>query len=139
MTRTDCTPCGTPFAQIVRRLRRLHRDVHRPAFPDDLVGATLDRVDQGGIEPRTLEVDAAALGAQVKGQRVALGKRQAGRGQQVLAAVLLHVIAPALRIDASVHLVARRGLGDPGGSTAPSSASRTSTTATSSRVPVSCG
>jgi hypothetical protein len=86
----------------------------------------------------TGKIDAAAFGTEVERQRLPASDRDAGRRQKMLAAVLLHVVAPAFGVDRSLHVFV-------GGRTLQAMQDAivvglgTSRTGSPPSVPVSCG
>ncbi|MFI4946225.1 MAG: alanine--tRNA ligase-related protein, partial [Burkholderiales bacterium] len=70
--------------------------------PHDVVGVRLGRPgDVLAVE--AVQVDRGVGAAEVKGHGLGLSHLDEGPGQQVLAVMLLHVVAPALRVDPAVH------------------------------------
>ncbi len=82
--------------------RREHRHPHGTRFPHHLVGAALRRA-RLLLADEAVEVDGRDLAAEVEGDRLGLGDLDERLRQQVLAVVLLHVVAPAVRVDDPVH------------------------------------
>jgi hypothetical protein len=80
----------------------------RARVPDDRVAAGLGSAD-GVLAHLAVQVDGGHLGAEVEAQGGRGCRLHEGPGEEVLAVVLLHVVAPPLGVDAAAHGGRRQG------------------------------
>ena len=79
-------------------------DPHRARLPGDLVRPALGRAGLV-LAHEAVEVDRRRLAAEVEGDRLGAGDFDERPREQVLAVVLLHVVAPPLGVHPAVHAV----------------------------------
>ena len=96
---------GRP-AQVQVRAGLLAGDPDRAVLEDQLIGAHLGGHHLRRIERNRGHVDGGYLGAQMKANRLRLEQIDQHSRQQVLPAVLLHVIEAARPVDAASDFVA---------------------------------
>ena len=92
------------LAQAEIFLRVVIGDGDRPVLADDLVGSQLDFTHLGRIDRGDFQVDGADCLAQMETDGVHPVDLDEDGGEQVLAAVLLHMIVAARPIDLTVDL-----------------------------------
>ena len=101
------------LAAILHRLKLLFvrkKGFNRHVLPDDLIGQPLHAADVV-LRKRAVKVHGHSLGANVK-THVVIAKEAAHKtGEDMLAAVLLHHVEPALRIHAALNRCANRQRG----------------------------
>ena len=83
-------------------------DPHRPGLPDDLVGAAHGRRDLL-VAHGPVEVDRRHLAPEVEARRACRMKLDERTGKQVLAVMLLAVVAAPLAVDAAVDTIGGEG------------------------------
>jgi hypothetical protein len=82
---------------------------HGPVLPDDPVDPILHLLQRLAREARGVQVYGADLRAQVEGDGIRVQQLLAGRGEQMLTGVLLHVVKAAGPVYLAGHLVVGEG------------------------------
>ena len=104
------SPAGR-FAQPLGLGGVLEMDGQRTVLEDDLIGPALRLLGGARLHGAAFEIDGGALRAQVEADGVEVEPLFEDRGQQVLTAMLLHVIEAAVPIDGALDRLGRQGRG----------------------------
>ena len=86
-------------------------DGQRTVLVDELIGPALRLLGGARLHGAAFEIDGGALRAQVEADGVEVEPLFEDRGQQVLTAMLLHVIEAAIPIDGALDRLGRQGRG----------------------------
>ncbi len=101
------TPSGGSQALGARLLRGQRQDMNGARLPDDLVRAALGRA-RLLTRHEAVEVDRRQLAAEVEGDRLRVRRLDEGLRQQVLAVVLLDVVAAPVGVDVAFDAFGRQ-------------------------------